>query len=458
MRSVTGKFSLYIFQFISLAIYARIFTPKEFGIVASIQVFVIFFQLLSDVGFGPAIINEDDFSEKKRNGVFSFTLFFGVILAFVFYSLSPSISYFYNGYDYTDISLVISLSIFFSSLSIVPLASLNKDAQFISIAKVDISSELTALFIILILHGNGTGVIALASRSAIQSCSRFILLWYFSYNTSIGRPKFGKEFWYVMSIASFSSYQLAFNVINYFSRNLDNLLVGKYMGMVPLGIYEKSYQLMRYPLLITSFALTPAIQPILMKKRADVDYVVKEHNFLAKRLIALSSIIAVFIYTNSDSIVLLLFGEQWYTVSPIVKIFAISIPFQAVLCTSGAFYQVMNKPRLLFVSGFIAAIINVSFITYGVLSDSLIKLSISVTCSYCINFIIGYGILFRFCFKSKVSNFYLELLSGIRTILMPCLIYCLCFYLLSKDIDINLYVDFVFNITLGLVILFCFRN
>ncbi|HHB1597078.1 TPA: oligosaccharide flippase family protein, partial [Vibrio campbellii] len=141
-----------------------------------------------------------------------------------------------------------------------------------------------------------------------------MFLWYSSSNTSIGRPKFGKEYWHVISIASFSSYQLAFNVINYFSRNLDNLLVGKYMGMVPLGLYEKSYQLMRYPLLITSFALTPAIQPILMKRRADVDYVVKEHNFLAKRLIALSSIIAVFIYTNSDSIVLLLFGEQWHAV------------------------------------------------------------------------------------------------------------------------------------------------
>lgn len=39
-------------------------------------------------------------------------------------------------------------------------------------------------------------------------------------------------------IFSYSAYQFLFNIINYFSRNLDKLLIGKYMGMSPWVIMK----------------------------------------------------------------------------------------------------------------------------------------------------------------------------------------------------------------------------
>ena len=47
-----------------------------------------------------------------------------------------------------------------------------------------------------------------------------------------------------------------FNIVNYFTRNLDKLLIGKYMGMSPLGYYEKSYRLMMLPLQNITFVIT----------------------------------------------------------------------------------------------------------------------------------------------------------------------------------------------------------
>lgn len=39
-------------------------------------------------------------------------------------------------------------------------------------------------------------------------------------------------------IWAYSMYQFLFSVMSYFIRNLDKMLIGKYIGMAPLGYYE----------------------------------------------------------------------------------------------------------------------------------------------------------------------------------------------------------------------------
>ena len=49
-------------------------------------------------------------------------------------------------------------------------------------------------------------------------------------------------------IFSYSAYQFLFNVINYFSRNLDKLLIGKYMGISDRKCQYPEYGYGRQPL------------------------------------------------------------------------------------------------------------------------------------------------------------------------------------------------------------------
>lgn len=63
-------------------------------------------------------------------------------------------------------------------------------------------------------------------------------------------------------IKAFSSYQFLFNLLSYFSRNSDKLLIGKYIGLSQLGYYEKSYRLMMLPLQNITFVISPVLLPI----------------------------------------------------------------------------------------------------------------------------------------------------------------------------------------------------
>ena len=445
LKSVVGRFSIYLIQVISLVITARIFGPKDFGIIASIQVFVVFFQMLGDVGIGPAIINEDRFGKNKRDGIFTVTALIGIVLAVVFYLFSFALNGFYGGYEYQQIALLVCVSIFFSSLSIISITAMNKDTKFIHLAACDIISEIVALGCIMYLYSKGFGVLALAARPAVQSTLRFSIVYYLSKNTTIGRPSFGLELFHIKSIFSFSIYQFGFNFINYFSKNLDNILVGKFFGLSYLGIYDRAYQLMRYPLMLTTFAMTPAIQPILTKIKHDKSRVAHEHAVLCKRLLLISLPICLFIYLNSNSIVLFMFGDEWVSVEPVIKIFSLIIPIQTVVSVSGSFYQVMNKTKLLFCSGVICSISNIIGISIGIYLGDISYVAISVVCSYSINFFVIKYILIKYCFFKSMKDFFINILKAF-VVLPSMVIYTIGSLVL--DIDISPFINLMLSAAL----------
>lgn len=451
--SISGKLMTFIVQFVFLAIYARIFTPQEFGVIASIQVFVLFFQLLSEVGIGPAIINEDEFNSEQRDGVFTVTLLIGFFLFILFYAFSFVLNILFHGVDYQNITMYICFGIFFNSLNILPTTAFNKDTRFIELSVISIITEVIAFAVVYSLYNLNYGILALAARSSVQGGVRFILTWYKSKDTELGRAYFGSQIHHIKKILSFSLYQFGFNFINYFSRNLDNILVAKFFGMTSLGAYDKAYQLMRYPLMLTTSALAPAIQPVLTKHRYDIDLIVKEHNTLTRRLTIVSIPVSLFINLNSESIVLFLFGHQWLDVVPIIEVFCFMIPIQAVLSSSGSFFQVINKPKLLFISGTFSAFFNVAAILFGVYMGDVYHISISLVFSFFVNFAQSYYILFRFGFKVNIIGFYISILKSIKTIIFPVMLYFLIYIIYLENLIIFPLYNIIFNIFIALLCL-----
>ncbi|HAS8171336.1 TPA: lipopolysaccharide biosynthesis protein [Vibrio vulnificus] len=411
IKSVSGKLSTYVVQTASLIITARLFGPQEFGIIASIQVFVIFFQMLADVGIGPAIINEDNIEPKKRDGIYSVTVIIGVFLAALFYAFTFLLNDFYGDYNYQDVGLLISFSVLFSALGILPVTSLNKDLKFIQLAIIEVVSELLSLSVIFYLYIENYGVIALAARAPTQSFFKTSLTWFFSKHTTLGRPKIGRELHHIKAIASFSIYQFGFNFVNYFSKNMDNVLVGKYIGMESLGVYDRAYQLMRYPLMLTTFAMTPAIQPVLTKIKKDTSRVSLEHSKLCRRLLLISIPISFFLYTNTTSIIGLIFGEKWLEISDVVKVFCFIIPIQTIVAVSGSFFQVMNRTKVLFKYGIISAAINLTAISYGIFLGDVKSVATMVVISYALCCVLNKYMLISSCFDDSVREFVVGLFN-----------------------------------------------
>ncbi len=401
-KSLGGKYSLYLIQVVSMVVLARIFTPEQFGIFAIVQVFALFFALFSEIGLVPALVNEKFITERMRNAVFGFSLTIGIIVCVSFILAGPAIAWFYEDTTYQYLVIPIAIAIIFNACAIVPTAAYVREKKFLHIARAEIVAEVSSLVMVLFLLSlkRFDAVLLLAFKPFTVAVVKFLVLLIGSRKTEVGFPSLSSDFSQVKPLFRFSIYQFMSNVMVYFSRNLDNLLVGKYLGAASLGIYDKAYQLMRYPLMLLTFAMAPAIQPVLKELNHDKVKFAALHNKFITYLAFVAGVVGFILYFAADFIVWLLLGNQWGDVAGLLKILAVSVPIQIVLSSSGGFFQAANRPDLMFIATAFSFLTNVSAIVLAIAFGDLYTLCWAITASFTINFFQCYYLLGKNVFES----------------------------------------------------------
>lgn len=407
-----GRYAVYAVNLLSMMLLARLFTPETFGTVASIMVFFTFFQLMTEAGLGPAIINVKKLDVTERNGLFGLTLVLGVTFSMIFYLLAPVFLGFYQLPRVDEVVPYVAASLFFFAASILPSAFLLRDQAFFRMANASLAAEIVSTSATVALAQWVDPLHALSAKAIFSAVTNFAMLYYPSQKTEFGRPAWGSKFSAIKPLLSFSGYQFGFNFINYFSRNLDNILIGKYLGAASLGVYDKAYQLMRYPLMLLTFAMSPAIQPVIRKFADDKAKVEEIHRDFTFKISLVGAAAGLGIFVLADLIVKIALGNQWSGVVPIIKVLAIAIPVQVVLSTSGSFYQAMNRVDLLFKCGLFSAAFMVSAIIWGVVQRDMIALSWALVAAFHINFIQAYYYLYKKVFHMPLHRHLVKMLPA----------------------------------------------
>lgn len=341
------KYSNIIIQLIITAVLARLLPPADFGVVAVATVIITFFNLFTDMGISTAIVQNKTLTDDDISNIFSFTLWSGIILAILFFSSSWMIGNYYENNTLITICQLLSINLFTSSITIVPNALFykHKDFKYIALRGLTIQSSCGALGVTAALLG--AGLYALVIPPILSGILMFLI--------SIKRyPQKAKLTWGMISIKkifSYSAYQFLFNIINYFSRNLDKLVIGKKLGMNQLGYYQKSYSLMMLPLQNITAVITPVIHPIFSDFQNDLNKLATSYEKIIRLLAFIGLPLTIGLFFTAKELTLLFFGPQWMPSVPVFKILAISAGVQVILSSSGSIFQASGDTKSLFVCG-----------------------------------------------------------------------------------------------------------
>lgn len=444
-----AKYSGIIISLVIAGILARLIVPEEFGIVAVVTVIISFFSIFSDLGVAPAIIQNKELQQEDLSQIFSFTIWSGVILTILFFLCSWPISIFYNQPSMVVITQLLSINLFFASANIVPNALLYKTKSFKFIAWRSLAVQIAGGMIAIIAALCGAGLYALIINPILSS----ILLFIISYRKFPQRLEMTWGITSMKKIFKFSAYQFMFNIINYFSRNLDKILIGKYMGMSPLGYYEKSYRLMMLPLQNITHVITPVMHPIFSDFQHDLIQLATSYEKIIRLLAFIGFPLTVFLWFSAGEITLIVFGNQWIPSIPIFQILSISVGIQIIMSTSGSIFQASNDTRSLFICGLFSSIINVTGICIGLFYfKSLEAVSWCITTTFSISFLQCYYLMYYVTLKRSITHFGKQLLSPILLSILTYIALSLITPLLNNTSQlISLIIKSIIFVSIGVV-------
>ena len=379
-----SKYANVVIQLAIMMVLARILTPEQYGTVAIVTVFSSFFAILADMGVSTAIVQYKDLTKKDFDALFFFSAVLGVGLAAVFCLLSLPISMVYADGELVPLCCLTAVSILFNTLNMVPNGILLREKRFktISVRLVVVSVVTGAAAVALALIG--FGCYALVWNVILTSL--FVFLWNWS-ATRVGfsNPHFGQA---VKRIFRYSSFQAGFGMVNYFARNLDNLLVGAMMGSAMLGYYDKAYKVMQSPLNYLTGIFSSVMQPYLSEYQHDKKRLYESWLSICRILALVGMFVAAVIVTFPEEILLVMFGEQWLMAAPALGMLGLSVGVQMVNSSSGAIFQSAGRTDMLFRSGLICTGISVVAILAGVATGSLAWLGLLISLAYLCHFML----------------------------------------------------------------------
>ena len=416
-----AKYSGVVISLVVAGILARLLSPDDFGIVAVATVIIAFFNLLTDMGVSPAIVQHKSLTKDDLSDIFSFTIWTGIGISILFFASSWIIADYYQSDTLRILCQLLSVNLFFASATIVPGAMFyrNKEFKFIAIRSFVIQISAGAAAVTAALCG--AGLYALIINPIVSS----VLIFVISFQRYPQRLRFTLGLRVLRKIFSYSAYQFLFNVINYFSRNLDKLLIGKYMSMSDLGYYEKSYRLMMLPLQNITQVITPVMHPIFSDFQNDKGKLLSSYERIVRFLAFIGLPLSVLLFFTAEEVTLIIFGDQWMPSVPVFRILSLSVGIQIILSSSGSIFQAAGDTKNLFMCGLFSSILNVTGILLGIFwFGTLEAVATCITLTFTVNFAQCYWMMYRMTLHRSLRHFAIQLISPLMvSILLIAVLY-----------------------------------
>lgn len=328
-----------IFTFAISIVLARILGPKVYGLIGMITVFTGFAGVFGDLALGAAIIQRKELESRHLDAAFWANVTMGATLTLLMVALAPVVAWFYKEPLLLPLTAVIAIKYFIDSLSAVKVAMLNREMRFRTLAKIQIGSGIVSGLAGLGMAFYGMGPWSLVAQTIGGAIVSTVIAWCLV----DWRPRFSFEFRACKELFGFSAHALGSDIINYWARTLDNLLIGWLIGAAALGFYSRAYSLMLMPLTQVSRVVGRVMFPALSLIQDDKQRV-KRVYLKAISVIGLVTFpMMIGAFAVSDHLIIALLGDKWGDTIPLFKIFCWVGLLQSITTTTGCLLYSQGK-------------------------------------------------------------------------------------------------------------------
>ncbi len=310
-----------LFQILQLAILARYLEPSDFGLMALVMVVIGFSQAFLDMGVSNAIIYKQKITSQQLSTLYWLNVLSGFVLFGIITICAPFVAALFKETELTQLIIVVGLTFVIQPFGMQFMVLWKKDLKFNEIARIKIISKFFSLIFTVYLAYENYGVYALVYGVLLGAICQ--TAFYLYKGLKVYKPSFIFNVNDIREFLTFGFFQIGEKSINYFTRQIDSIIIGKLLGVDALGLYHLVKQVVEKSIYIINGIFNNITFPVFSKIQNDHDklklYYLKLLHILT--LIQFPLIMTQFYY--GYDIMLLILGNKWQNTETLVKLFAI---------------------------------------------------------------------------------------------------------------------------------------
>jgi O-antigen/teichoic acid export membrane protein len=288
-------------------ILARLLVPDDFGLFGLAAVVIGFTAMFSDVGAGAFLVYSQDRIEDHVDTAFWANLGIATVLASGILGVAPFVARFYHRPDLVPVLVVLAFSLWIQTATTVHRSLVRRELRFRALALIDGLISLATFVIAVALAWRGYGVWSFVLSALLSNAISAILL--FCAYAWVPRWRFSKSSFRML--ASFSGWYVAQALAWYTVLNVDNLMVGKFLGIDALGIYGLAYNYALLPISFIGISIGNVVFAELPRLYSDPPRFWSAYFTYSKLMAGLVCPIAAALVIAAPDVFPILFGPKW---------------------------------------------------------------------------------------------------------------------------------------------------
>lgn len=246
-------------QILSFIILSRLLPPEDFGLIAMVAVVVGLAAIFADLGLSLAALQASTLTQEQKSNLFWVNSLAGLVgMALVAVS-GPLLARFYGVQELVWIAPALAIVLLLNATAVQFRVEINRRRQFGILALQDVLSTAVGLVLAVTAALIGMGYWALVVQSVSQSVTALI----FAVAQARWWPGAPSRAPGMKPLLTFGGDTLSVQLINYASRSVDAIAIGRVQGADALGYYGRATQLVNilFQQLITPLArvIVPAL-------------------------------------------------------------------------------------------------------------------------------------------------------------------------------------------------------
>lgn len=317
---------------VRIAIIAHLLTPLALGVFGIVSLVLAFLEIITETGINVFLIQEKDEAEGYFNTAWVLSILRGIIISLLIVIAAGPISDFFNSPASKNLLYLSALVPLIRGLINPVIVKFQKELHFhkefkyrLSVFFVECLVSVLGVVYTKSVFGLVWGMIASAIYEVLYT---FIVVktW----------PKFALDKVKASKIINKGRWMTLYGIFDYLYTQSDNIIVGRILGVAPLGIYQNAYKISTAPLTEVGNIFFKVTFPIFSKISKETTRL--KSAFIKNTLVnfVLMGLGGIFIFTFASPIVKIILGNGWESAIPVVKLLSILGVVRGVASSTGS--------------------------------------------------------------------------------------------------------------------------